>query len=345
MGNDDRLSFSGIDDSMKKTDKQRQNSFNNHTVIKKPTAHPTPSSNKTNMDNGFAGPLLIYENEKPQPTGIANETSDLQNLHAEHEMMFNPNQNGIPISESSSENFDNESPPYQHIGSYNPWGTPPNRPPKDEILVKPLNENQNKSPSFMGPFNPDYKMPVSVSKAKKSNKTTTPSNIPNKQKGDRFRPPFPNIPQQQNPFQQPQFNTIQRPEEILQIINQHPELANYPSGSVFEIHNYDPNTKFPQSPVGRPPLPPPPPVGPYLVNQVDTGSPANFPQNIPVDQIIKHVQNGQIPPGLSRPLPGFGQNPQFAPNTNPYAPHGLQIPLINGQLNSNQTSGGNCVIF
>lgn len=288
--------FPGNDD---KKNKDKQTSFN-HTIIKK----PHPISNKT--DSGFTGPLLIYENEKPKNI---NETSDLQNLHMDHENIL-PTPDGMPNVEEHP-----EGPPYQHIGTYSgPW-SPPKQKPKDEVLVKPLDDKT----SFIGPFNPDFKMPVAPPKTKKGNKTTS-NNTVNKK-----RPPIP----QQPVFQQPQFTTAHRPEEILQIINQHPELANYPPGSVFEIHNYDPNQNF-QRPYGQNQDP----NRPFLPNQVEPAVP-NYP-NIPIDQIIKHVQNGQIPPGLSR-LP-FGQ-PQFAQNPNLFAPPGLQYPQT--QLNSNQTGGKN----
>lgn len=353
---DDRLSFSGIDDNMpKKTDKQRLDSFNNHTIIKKPfVSHPS-SKNKTHVDSGFAGPLLIYENDKPQTSDKTINETDLQNLHMESSL---PSKNII----TNSSHFhppliDNNAdhPPYQQLGGYiSPWGNNPNKinsASGSEGPVKPISDSSDQSPPYMGPFNPDFKA-TSSSKPKKGNKTSTSSNNSNKQKGDRVRPPLV-IPQSNIPYQQSQYNTVHRPEEILQIINQHPELANYPSGSVFEIHNYDPNVKYPDNPrlppglnsVNRPP---------YLMNQVDPGmhfnnnNNNNYPNNYPIDQIIKHVQNGQLPPGLARPPPSqpvFGQTPPYAQNPSIYAPHGLQFPLINGQpqLKTNQTSGG--IIF
>lgn len=225
----------------------------------------------------------------------------------EHEAAMLPNKNTIPVKETTDD-FENENPLYHNANPYGIWGTP-NRKPIDE----------NKNPEFIGPFNPDFKTPIGGSKLKKGNKTSVVPPGVNKQKIP--RPPF-----DQNQYQQ--FNNVQRPDEILQIINQHPELANYPPGSVFEIHNYDP--KYPQ---GRPQIP----MGnPYLMNHVDPHQ--QYP-NIPIDQIIKHVQNGQIPPGISRPLPSFGHNSQqFAQNPNIYSPHGLQIPFINGQ-HLNQSSG------
>lgn len=298
---------------MKNTDKQTSDIHKNHTTFKKPNFSSPTNSNHSNTNSGFAGPLLIYEND---PKNVTNETSDLQNLHVDHEMTLNPNKIGKPLNENSEEQFENENPLYHNANPYGIWGGPSKIPPK------PIDEN--KTPSFIGPFNPDFKTPVGSPKPKKGNKTSVVNPGSNKQKGGQ-RPPF----EGHNPFQQPQYNTVQRPDEILQIINQHPELANYPPGSVFEIHNYDP--KYPQ---GRPQVP----QVPYLMNQVEPGHPPY--QNIPIDQIIKHVQNGQIPPGLSRPLPPFRQNsPQFAQNPNIFAPHGLQIPFLNGQHNLNQSSG------
>lgn len=226
--------------------------------------------------------------------------------------------NGVSIKDTSEEHYDNESPLYHNANPYGIWGTPPKESPKQ------VDDNNKGNNAFVGPFNPDFKIPVSVSKPKKSNKTTSGVSGGTKQKGGQRIPPV----NGQVPFQPSQFNSVQRPDEILQIIQQHPELANYPPGSVFEIHNYDP--KFPQN---RPQVP----INPYLMNQVD---PTNNPQysNIPIDQIIKHVQNGQIPPGLARPQLPFGQNSQqFAQNANVFAPHGLNVPFINAQ--HNQSSG------
>lgn len=241
----------------------------NDTLIHK---SPNPKRNHT-VTSDFNGPLLIYENDKPQ---TVNET-DLQNLHVD----------------TADVTTNTEAPPY--LGPFvakAPFKNPP-----------PVRESEM-SPAYVGPFNPDFKGSGST-KTRKGDKTT--NNIaPGKQKPV-VRPPPP-------PPQRPQYDI--KPDEIIHVINQHPELANYPPGSVFEVHNYNPNQPgaYPSNFPARPPLVP---------NQLDAG--------FPID-LIKHVHNGQIPPGVAA---------NYAPN--PYA----QFPFMNGQsqLTPNRTGGQSITYF
>lgn len=334
------VSFSGFDDKIsKKTDKPRLDNTNNKSFL--PTSSP-PIINTTHQTSTFEGPLLIYENDKPSKS--KNKTNSF--------IPFNPNNSPIHPDDNNNEpnlkpdlvdkykNIKPEGPIYEHSI---PWPVGPSRNPtkpiKEEVSIKPIPDT--KPPSIISPFNPDIKPPPV--KTKKGNKTT--SNNANKQK-DQFLPP---LVSQQIPYDphNPHYQNIQNPEEILQIINQHPELANYPPGAVFEIHNFPqdipqkpeyniPQNKFPPS--RKPPSQHQTSHVPYLINQIDPN--ANYASNLPIDQIIKHVQEGQIPPGLPRPAaPSYAQNSQFSQNPM-FAQPGLQYSVLNNQPQLNQTTGG-----
>lgn len=102
------------------------------------------------------------------------------------------------------------------------------------------------------------------------------------------------------------------PEELLQFINQHPEISNYPTGSVLEIHkvpiaanqkptNFPPNTKSQIHLV------------PYLVPTNAAGEPNHndLPPGFSLDQILKEFHKNSQPqsniPMISRP-PFVGSN-------------------------------------
>lgn len=352
----DRVSFSGTDDKTpKKTDKNRLDGFSNRTITKKPFLPTTPPPNITHDDStNFAGPLVIYENEKPVKSKnktFVYDSPDLENLHIDHDISL------VGPKPNDKIKNNNDAPSYEHVS---PWAFGPvngnAKPPlKDDVLIKPIPDNP-KVPSYVGPFNPDFKNPSG--KPKKGNKTSTTNTVnPNKQKPEQFIPQLAHLPiPQQIPYdpQQTQYTNLQNPEEILQIINQHPELANYPSGAVFEIHNYPPDVshkpvnpeylnpqiKYPQNPIRRPPPQNQSPLGSYLINQIDPGNSNNFSPNLPIDQLLKHVQEGQMPTGIPRPpITSFAQNTPFSQNPI-FAPPGLQYSMLNNQPQLNQTAGG-----
>lgn len=131
--------------------------------------------------------------------------------------------------------------------------------------------------SFLGPGNPIYK---------KSNKNQKPL----------FVTPPPNENQIPNlPFKKPSNS----PDEILQFIHQHPEISNYPSGSVVEIH------KLPTKPTnpfmnGRPPHQIMPTYA--IPHQVEESG-------LTLEQILQEVhRNAQLPGQIHEPLIPFPSN-------------------------------------
>lgn len=363
-----RSFFSGADDkTAKKTDKQRLDNTNNPILNKKPISPTVTNSPVTTTTTNiphhvhtsdFEGPLLIYENDKP----IKNKTKTGFLPLSPQNIPINPEENDSVNSHNDDliDNYKNtrpEGPPYEHSV---PWPTGPKNPTKpikDEVLIKPIYDN-SKIPSYVGPFNPDNNKAPQV-KSKKPNKTANNA-LPTKQKGEQFIPH--QLPFDPHQSHYPNLQNLQNPEEILQIINQHPELSNYPAGSVFEIHNYPqdvnrkpvnpeflvPQNKYPQNPVRKPPPHNQSPIGPYLINQIDPNvqniNSNNFASNIPIDQLIKHVQEGQIPPGLPRPIAPYNQNSQFSQNPI-FAQPGLQYSVLNNQPQLNQSTGGNLTLF
>lgn len=85
------------------------------------------------------------------------------------------------------------------------------------------------------------------------------------------------------------------PEEILQFIHQHPEIGNYPSGSVLEIHNVVPSDNVKQ-PFGNQGLPtvtkPKIHLVPYVVPQTADGQPIydNLPPGLSLEEILGEFQ-------------------------------------------------------
>lgn len=137
------------------------------------------------------------------------------------------------------------------------------------------------SAGYNGPFSPDFnKTPTSKGNNKSKIKPS---------KGNQMfvTPPNRNVVNENDipevatsaPTRQPQLDENLKnavrihakgdPNEILQIINQHPELANYPPGSVVEIHNIDPQKPAlfnPNSIVPPNMRPPHPHLVPYVIN-------------------------------------------------------------------------------
>ncbi|KAK5647810.1 hypothetical protein RI129_002702 [Pyrocoelia pectoralis] len=112
------------------------------------------------------------------------------------------------------------------------------------------------------------------------------------------------------------------PDELLQFINDHPELVNYPSGSVFEVHNIPNGQRTNNNPI----IPYPLPHNPQHIG-------INLNPQLNVDNILQHIHK-QAPPYIP-----FPQSPPSNGHLLITAPNGLVIPTqqnlsqpgINGQ--------------
>ncbi|RZC41146.1 epidermal cell surface receptor, partial [Asbolus verrucosus] len=151
-------------------------------------------------------------------------------------------------------------------------------------------DNKDKE-TFLGPFSPNHKKPISDKKPKPS------------KDGLMFVTPPPDenyIPNQETPYlgheqnvknpsqggKVPQIH--QNPDELLQFIHQHPEISNYPSGSILEIHNIPTKTPVPTY-HGRPQQ-----VVPYVVPQPHI---EGLPPGITLEQILQEVHKNAHPHG------------------------------------------------
>lgn len=152
---------------------------------------------------------------------------------------------------------------------------------------KPILEIQphGNLPSYIGPINPEFKQPQKPNKngkqpeKNKPNKNElfiTPPTISHENYIPEYQNPYINpnyaIPNKKLPKPQQTPHQVQIPvkgtaEDILQILSQHPELANYPPGSVLEIHNVPqaPNQPHYINPIINPNARPN--VIPYQINQ------------------------------------------------------------------------------
>lgn len=148
-------------------------------------------------------------------------------------------------------------------------------------------KNENKE-EFQGPYNPNYK------------KT--------QQKG-----------QKPKPTQQPTKKPLANQDELLQFIHQHPEITNYPSGSVLEIHNVPkPNFVTPNRPQH---------FIPYVIPQ--NGHTDDLPPGITLEQILQEVHKNANPNGHILPFPPnqFNNGPVLLAPQSPILPrHNLTYP-------------------
>lgn len=90
------------------------------------------------------------------------------------------------------------------------------------------------------------------------------------------------------------------PDELLQFINQHPEIANYPPGSVLEIHNVPPNAK----PNQMNPQHNGQNVIPYLIQQ-NPNINNELPPGITLEQILQEIHKSEHPPSVPYHVPQF----------------------------------------
>lgn len=208
---------------------------------------------------------------------------------------------------------------------------------KKPVIKKPIKEDtdtptNDNFPPYIGPINPDFKNPAVPSKPNNKGGKNPDKGKPNKNAGTFVTPPstlhenyipeynHPGVPfqhaedypmpnKQKIPKQPPNTHQVHihgkgNPEEILQIINQHPEFANYPPGSVLEIHNVpngaqrpqfvNPNTIINQRP-GRPP---------YVVNQDQQPS---LPPGVHLEHILQEIHKNNPQSNSFIPFPTHPQ--------------------------------------
>ncbi|KAF2879948.1 hypothetical protein ILUMI_26236, partial [Ignelater luminosus] len=263
----------------------------------------------TKTPSKILGPLLVYTNKEPENNNtLIKEIPEIQLL---------PN-----ISTEENHYYTSKGDSKKH--SF--YGLNPK---------KPEQNNKEVDIPYLGPLLPTY--------PPTANKQTKPGNKikPNKVANTHFIPP--NDEQPQYPFMPPMNQPVMPskqpeiinsnphieihgkgdPDEFLQFINQHPELSNYPSGSIFEIHNIpptheqkpgipqhiNPNSLLTQT-NNRPAIP-------FVIQQHPQ---EDLPQNINVEHILQHIQkNSFVPFPNAHMPPNNGQLLITAPN-------GLVIP-------------------
>ncbi|CAH1365374.1 unnamed protein product [Tenebrio molitor] len=189
--------------------------------------------------------------------------------------------------------------------------TQSNLPSNENPFYHKSNKDENKEP-FLGPFNPTYKKP-SDSKNQKGQK---PKPV---KEGGLFVTPPPGenyIPNHQVKKTQMHGNQ----DELLQFIHQHPEINNYPSGSVVEVHSVPvkPSNPFvnPGAPNGRPQN-----FIPYVLPPNGHGN--ELPGGITVEQILQEVHKNANPHGhlYSFPPTQFNNGPVLLAPQSPVLPN------------------------
>ncbi|EFA07109.1 putative epidermal cell surface receptor isoform X1 [Tribolium castaneum] len=158
----------------------------------------------------------------------------------------------------------------------------------------------------------------------------------NKNPLEPFTPP--NLPQDENPYYHknekdkflgpynPNYKQNKKPglgnnqDELLQFIHQHPEITNYPSGSVVEIHKPSFNNR-PQHFI------------PYVIPQ--NGHSDDLPPGITLEQILQEVHKNANPNGHILPFPNhFTNGPVLL------APQSPILPRHNATFPGQQFPGG-----
>ncbi|KAL3285548.1 hypothetical protein HHI36_000078, partial [Cryptolaemus montrouzieri] len=81
------------------------------------------------------------------------------------------------------------------------------------------------------------------------------------------------------------------PEDILNFVNNHPELTNYPSGSVLEIHKITPQNPLENQIIVHPQIPNVHIPHPHLLHQIAQQGPLNngLPPGISLEQILEEL--------------------------------------------------------
>lgn len=177
-----------------------------------------------------------------------------------------------------------------NVSKTNP-DSPPNLLPEENPFYHKNNKEEGKDP-FVGPYNPNYKKPSKNQKPK-----------PGKDAPMFVTPP-------PNQVKNPQVQGGQ--DELLQFIHQHPEISNYPSGSVVEIHNV-PSKPFVNQ--GRPQH-----FIPYVIPQ---NGHDDLPPGITLEQILQEVHKNANPHGHVLPFPTnqFSNGPILLAPQSPILPN------------------------
>lgn len=156
---------------------------------------------------------------------------------------------------------------------------------------------------YLGPVNQNFPLSAKGNKGSKVNpKVKTKPSLPGEQNENQISAQI--VPQAHpnKPIIEIPSHDKQPPEEILHIINQHPELANYPPGSVLEIHNIpnrpnnhpfiNPNSILSQHPARQPQ------IVPYIVPSDHQGRPLpnnGLPPGVTLEQILQEIQKSEQP--------------------------------------------------
>lgn len=296
-----------------KDDKINEDKFKNDK-IKEEISHIFVTTEPTKI----LGPLVVYGNK-------ANKT---QVIVSEEENPFYHKEKTKNKSENKRPAFENIS--HQFPGPFNPDFKPSNKPSKtkgndkktnkNEVFVTPpsVGQNMNYIPEYQGPFGHNY--PV--------------------QKRPKL-PPIPQYPQVSQLPQVPQQPGKGVPDDILQILSQHPELGNYPPGAVLEIHSI-PNEEINHAAINGGSNAKVKKVGPILTN-VPNGINSNnhnilmnpnFDPNNPNNNPNVNLNNQNNPNNLNIPNnPNNPNNPKFTPNIIPNINPNIITPnIINPNL-------------
>ncbi|KAG5875174.1 hypothetical protein JTB14_007836 [Gonioctena quinquepunctata] len=258
------------------------------------------------------GPLAVYENSDTYP----NASDTIMEPHPKPKIVSDEN-------------------PFYHKQG-----------PSNKHNMKPSKDKNN---NYLGPLSPTY---MDKNKNKKGSVFVTPpplEPIPGHEENNIFSVPKtetpPLKPHQNSDHSEIEVHGHGNPDELLQFINQHPEISNYPSGSVLEIHSLPPSVPKPGSPPfvnqGKPQIH----LVPYLVPQNSPGENVNneLPPGFSLDHILREFHkntqsqsNPQIPfspfnsNGINRPpLPGQPSGP-IIPNRHNASFPGFDSPLFPG---------------
>lgn len=214
------------------------------------------------------GPLVVYANDDKNLAETESSTDSLKPVKKPH----------IVLDEN----------PFYHKDKLNK-----NAVKADEVTYDNLGNAATEVP-YLGPLNPQTSKPV---------KTSKPAIAKTKPKPNVFIAPTVEnyVPQHNIPVMEPtkpispsQIPTKPTPEEILHIINQHPQLANYPDGSVLEIHNI-PNDNRQKPYINQNSLVPQQPtrqqsVIPYVIPE-HSGIP--LPPGVSLEQLLQEIHKSE----------------------------------------------------
>lgn len=255
-------------------------------VVEESKPAPSPSETTpapllpTKPPSKILGPLLVYTNNQEDPGSTKNDSVQRPSkVPHEENPYYHMGQEFHEVTNDDDNDFDyNEGPP------------PP--PP-------PVAATKHKS-----------KPQLSLGEIPKKSKPNAKGAKPGKPNPDLD---YPYLVQEQRPKQPGQPSQVAvhgkgDADELLQFINQHPELTNYPSGSVFEIHNIPDHKPQYVNPATRP-------VVPFVYEP--PGHPG-LPPGLNVDQVLQqiHKQQQQHHHHPNQPFVPFPQNPNglFGPN-------------------------------